>query len=90
MKNVMVATAEKGVYCGKLSGEPGESLTLENARMLVYWASSMRGVLNCAKAGPDRNCRVSPPVSRIKLFGVVAIVEVSDEAMKKWESEPWG
>lgn len=88
---VLVTTEFKGVFFGYLSGSPedGQPVQLARARNCIYWSSDVRGFMGLAVAGPSKNCKVGPAVSSIELRKVTAIVEVSEEAAKKWEDAPW-
>lgn len=86
---VLVTTAHKGVFCGKLVKEEGDAVVLDNAKMAVYWSSNVKGVLGLANTGPLDGCRITPSVPEIKLNGVTAIVDCSDEAVKNWGRDIW-
>ena len=86
---VVVTTSHRGVFFGY--GKPTESsiIRIEKARMCVYWAQDMKGVLGLASAGPSKGCRVGPAVPAITLRDVTSIIEVSKGAAKLWETAPW-
>lgn len=88
---VLVTTAHKGVFFGYLNGPVTDavSVRIERARMCVYWSANCKGVLGLAATGPLNGCRVSPAVPAITLRDVTSVFEVSDEAAKKWEEQPW-
>lgn len=88
-KALVVTTEHKGVFFGY--GEPSgeKTIILTNARMCVYWDSSVHGVLGLAGNGPSPNCKITPKVLKITLQGVTSIMECSEAATKAWESEPW-
>jgi len=65
-------------------------MVLIGARMCVYWSQDMQGVLGLATRGPSNSCRISPAVSKLEVFDVTAVMEVSEEAAKNWEAQPWG
>lgn len=92
MRNVVVTTDKdrRGVFCGELVSHKGDIATLKNCRMAVYWSSDVHGVLGLAAAGPSKTCRISPAIPRIKLNGVTAIMDMTDEAKAAWEKQPWG
>ena len=86
---VMVTTSHRGVFFGYLKKEDGDTVTLTNARMAVYWSADLRGVLGLASEGPSELCKIGPQVPEIKLFGVTSITTVSPRAAKQWEEAPW-
>lgn len=87
---VVVTTEVRGVFFGYLNGkQSGDTLTLSNARMCIYWSSDMRGVLGLASIGPSNSCKISPAVPSITLNKVTSIMEATPEAISKWENAPW-
>ena len=92
MRNVVVTTdaSRRGVFAGKLERQDGEgNVRLLDARMCVYWSTATRGVLGLAAIGPQEGSRIGPAVPSIELNGVTAVIDMTDEAVKKWEEEPW-
>jgi hypothetical protein len=91
MKDIglLVTTEHRGVFFGY--GKPGDASTirLTNARMVVYWASDVRGVLGLAVTGPCKSCKVGPSVPAVTLLKVTAVVECSNESVKEFEREHW-
>jgi hypothetical protein len=91
---VMVCGAFQGrvVFFGRLSGElepdARGGVTLRAAQNLLNW-SGVRGLGECATTGPSRQCKVGPPVLRLWVADVTAIVECSEAAAKAWEAQPW-
>lgn len=67
-----------------------ENIEAEDIRMVIYWSKDEKGVVGLAAKGPSEACRISPAVKKGLIKGVVAVFELSDEAYKKFESEPWG
>ncbi len=86
---VVVCTQYRGVFFGYETKRDGSTITLNRARMCVRWTRSIRGVLGLASHGPDDSCRIGYAVESIELLGVTAIVDVSPEAVAKWEAAPW-
>lgn len=86
---IIVTTLHKGVFFGY--GIPSEAKTIRitEARMCVYWASSVRGVLGLAATGPNKECRVTKPIPAITLNDVTSIMEVSPEAEVAWKEDKW-
>lgn len=91
---VLITTdsSKRGVFSGLISPDDieKETLTVEEMRMAVYWSQDMKGVLGLASMGPSKTCRISKAVKRATISGVTAVVELSDEAYKNWQKEPWG
>lgn len=91
-KRTVVITTDKdrrGVFCGELVRQSGNTVVLANAQMAVYWPKEQHGVLGLAKDGPKNGSRISPVVSRLKVDGVTLVMDTSVEAIKKWRAEPW-
>lgn len=88
-KAVVVTTEHKGVFFGYVEERTEKTITLSKARMVVYWSSETRGLLGTATKGPQKGSRVSPPVERIELQNITAVIDATDEAAKAWEAEPW-
>jgi hypothetical protein len=86
---VIVTTAHRGVFFGYAGDTDGDTITLERARLCVYWSTDMKGFMGLASTGPSKDCKVGPPAT-ITLRSITAVVEVeSDEAVARWESAPW-
>lgn len=86
----MVVTTERGVFFGY--GVPdllAAHVKLNNARMIVYWSADCRSVVGLAANGPTNGCRIGPKVPAILIRNVTAVMEVNDEAAKKFEEAPW-
>lgn len=91
---VLITTAHRGVFFGYTTKEgveivESQIVSLKRARNCIYWSSDVRGFEGLASSGPNKKCRVGPPAD-ISLNAVTSCVEVSDEAVKAWEGEPWG
>ena len=96
MKNkipVLITTdnTKRGVFMGYIDlKDASESvLVAEDVRMCVYWSTDVRGVLGLAATGPTKSCKISKAVPKARLHGVTAIIDVTKEAEKAWEKEPW-
>jgi len=90
---VVTTDAERrGVFGGFLeSYDPKTQIAiLTHARMAVYWDVRTHGVLGLASHGPGEGCRISPPVPRVELNGITAVMDISPTAQAAWEAEPWG
>ena len=86
---LLVTTAHRGVFFGygTLSGD--STMTLEMARICIYWPNETHGVLGLASHGPGKGSRVGPAVPQIILRDVTACAVVTEQAALVWESEPW-
>jgi hypothetical protein len=87
---VVVTTAHRGIFVGRTtdSGD-AETITLTDARMVVYYSRETRSVLGIASRGVAPGSRVSPPVPRLKLRAVTAVIDATPEAERAWRTEPW-
>ena len=87
---VLVTTAHKGVFFGyPIDYQIGaETIRLRAARLCVYWSEDMKGFMGLAAIGPSKTCKIGPPAD-IELRNLTAVVAVTAEATKKWESAPW-
>lgn len=85
---VMVTTAHRGVFFGYATETDGEIVRLKRARLCIYWSSDVKGFMGLASNGPSKSCKIGPPAN-IDLRAITAVVSVTDEAAKKWESAPW-
>lgn len=86
---VVICTKYRGVFFGYAEDTHGATVKLARARMCVYWNQAMHGVLGLASDGPSAQCRIGPQVVQIELRGVSAVIEVTPEAVAKWEAAPW-
>lgn len=90
---VLITTdsSKRGVFSGiiEASDWDKENIVAEEVRMCVYWSTDMKGVLGLASSGPSKSCRITKATKKALIRGVTAVVELSDEAWKKWQLEPW-
>jgi hypothetical protein len=87
---VVICTKYRGVFFGYAEDTSGDTVTIYDYRMCVYWHSSVRGVIGLASDGPNGQCRVTGKAPSIELRGVTAVMEATDAAVSKWEKGPWG
>lgn len=85
---VLVTTAHRGVFFGYADQTDGEQIALTQARLCVYWSTDMRGFMGLAALGPSKQCRVGPPAD-ITLRNITAVLEVTPEAVERWNAAPW-
>lgn len=89
--HLLVTTVHKGVFAGW--GKPklglGDTITLTQTKMCIYWSAGCKGVLGLAVVGPIPGCKISPAVESIILTGVTSVSELSQAASIQWTKEIW-
>ena len=85
---VIVTTAHRGVFFGYATDTDGETIALRHARLCVYWSVDVRGFMGLASNGPSAACRIGPAAD-ITLRAITAVLEVTPDAVQKWEAAPW-
>ena len=85
---VIITTAQRGVFFGYADKTDGDIVKLSRARNCVYWSADVKGFMGLAANGPSANCRIGPAAD-ITLRGVTAVLEVTPEAVTRWEGAPW-
>ena len=85
---VLVTTAHRGVFFGYTRKTDGETITLSRSRLCVYWSADVKGFMGLAAHGPTSGCRIGPPAD-ITLRNITAVLSVTPEAVKAWETGPW-
>ena len=85
--DVIVTTDKdrRGVFFGRLSILPTEipnTLTLVDARMVIYWPSG--GVVGLAAEGPPDKTRVSAACAAMALNGITSIQVCTTRASERW------
>lgn len=83
----MVTTQWRGVFFGYAEDTAGERIFLRRGRHCIHWEDT-HGFMGLALEGPNGKCRIGPSAD-IELRGVTAVIEVSEEAARAWEAEPW-
>lgn len=86
---ILVTTENKGVFFGYGEVSDAKTIRITDARMCVYWAQDVRGIVGLAATGPTKSCRITAPCPAITLQGVTSIMEVSKEAEEKWLNPIW-
>lgn len=90
---VLITTdnTKRGVFMGFIDPKDADKETLdaEEIRMAVYWSADVKGVLGLASTGPTKDCRITSAANKATLKGVIAVIEVSEAALKAWRKEPW-
>lgn len=85
---VIVTTAHRGVFFGYTDKTDGKQIALKRARLCLFWSSDCKGFMGLAATGPSKGCRIGPAAD-ITLRSITAVLEVSPEAVTKWEEAPW-
>jgi hypothetical protein len=86
---VLVTTAHRGVFFGYAKDTDGDTIKIRAGRNVIYWGNSMKGFMGLASIGPDSTCRIGPAAD-IQLRNITSVSEVTNEAVVKFESAPWG
>lgn len=85
---VLVTTSYRGVFFGYATCTDGETIKLRAGRNCVYWPAGQKGFVGLAHTGPIQGSRIGPPAD-MELRSVTAVLEVTPEALAKWEATPW-
>jgi hypothetical protein len=88
LRPVIITTAHRGVFFGYATNTDGDTIKLKDARLCVYWSADLKGFMGLASTGPTAKCRIGPRAD-VECRNVTAVIEVTDEASKAWESAPW-
>lgn len=86
---VVVTTAHRGVFFGYAHDTDGEQIKLTRSRLCIYWSADCKGFMGLAANGPSKSCKIGPPAD-ITLRNITAVLEVTPEAVERWEKAPWG
>ncbi len=81
---VIVTTAHRGVFFGYATDTDGDSIFLRGARLCLYWSADMGGFMGLASLGPSNQCKIGPRAD-ITIRSITSVIEVTDEARKRWE-----
>lgn len=85
---VLVCTTHRGVFFGYSDDTTGETIKLAQCRNCLYWPAAQKGFLGLAAQGPMAGSRVGPPADAM-IRDVTCVVEVTPEAVARWEAQPW-
>lgn len=85
---VIVTTAHRGVFFGYAHDTDGDQIALQRARLCLYWSADVKGFMGLASNGPSKSCKIGPPAD-ITLRAITAVLEVTPDAVAKWEAAPW-
>jgi len=90
MTPVVITTSHRGVFFGYVQqAKLEETMTLKNARMCVFWPETVKGVLGLAATGPLAGSKIGPAVPSLTVNNVDALMEMTREAVQRWEKGPW-
>ena len=81
---VVIWTDKRGVIFGYCSDTSARPITLRNARMCLYWPSSVGGVFGLCDIGPNKDSKISATLPSATFEGVTGVAEVTPEAEKAW------
>ena len=84
---VIVTTAHRGVFFGYATETDGETIALSRSRLCLHWSADVKGFMGLAANGPTASCRIGPAAD-ITLRAITAVLEVTPEAVTKWEAAP--
>lgn len=85
---VLVTTAHRGVFFGYAKDTKGDQIELKRARNVIYWSADVRGFMGLAAFGPSAQCRIGARAD-IELRGITSVVDVTPEAVEKFEAAVW-
>lgn len=81
---VIVCTDKRGVVFGYTNDTEARPISLDKARMCLYWPKSVGGVFGLGDIGPNSDTKVSAVLPKTILEGVTAIFSVTDIAEAAW------
>lgn len=89
MKAVIVTTQFRGVFFGFLESKKDDkspaSISLKNARNVIYWSSDVQGFMGLSAYGPTKGCKIGAKVDEIELYAITSVTPVSEKALEVWE-----
>ena len=83
---VVIWTDKRGVIFGYCKDTSARPIILENARMCLYWPSSVGGVFGLCDIGPNAESKISAALPSASFEGVTGVSTVTPEAEKAWLS----
>jgi hypothetical protein len=81
---VVIWTDKRGVIFGYTSNADARPIVLRNARMCLYWPSSVGGVFGLCDIGPNKDSKIGAVIPSATFEGVTGVASVSPEAEKAW------
>lgn len=88
-KYLIVTTSHRGVFAGYGQPTDNKTIRLTEARMCVFWAADVKGVVGLASDGPSSGCKIGPAAPAITLQDVTSVMEASKKAEDAWNKQPW-
>jgi hypothetical protein len=85
-KPVVIWTDKRGVIFGYTSDVHARPITLRNARMCLYWPSSVGGVFGLCDIGPNKDSKISAVLPSATFEGVTGVSDVTEAAEKAWNA----
>ncbi len=85
-KPVVIWTDKRGVIFGYTSDVHARPITLRNARMCLYWPSSVGGVFGLCDIGPNEDSKISAVLPTATFEGVTGVADVTEAAEKAWNA----
>ena len=85
-KPVVIWTDKRGVIFGYTDNVDARPIALRNARMCLYWPSSVGGVFGLCDIGPNKDSKISAALPSATFEGVTGVADVTKEAEKAWVS----
>jgi hypothetical protein len=95
---VVLSTERRGVFFGYINAEVADrvrageqiaTMTVYDARMVVYWSAATKGYTGLCGNGPAEGSRVAPPVPEMVLYSVMSVAFPPATAIKRFEAGPW-
>jgi hypothetical protein len=85
----IVRTYSAGVFAGYIESEDKDTVVLRNARRLWYWdgAASLSQLAMEGTKKPE-NCKFPCEVDKVKLFGVIEILDTTEKSEKSIKEVP--
>lgn len=85
MKPVIVTTSHRLIAFGYAEDTSGDTITLKDARCVLYYTTETGGFFGLASRGPASGSRLSAKTPEIELRSVTSVQQCSDEAVKVYE-----
>ena len=88
-KYVIIRAASAGCFAGTLVSRAGDEVELANARRLWYWAgaASLSELATYGTSRP-RDCKITVPVERQTVLGVIEVLDVTNTAQASIAAVP--
>ena len=85
----IVRTNKAGVFFGNVESIEGDTVVMTNARRIWYWdgAASLSELAMHGTSNP-RGCKFPCAVDRVKIFGVIEIIDVTEKAAASIDEVP--